>query len=413
MAGWASMIQTLRAPAGGYDRRPLDSVLPFRVGAMEPSAELVLHGRGNAPTATAVARVWDEDCWVSEALCNLWVLERAGILHLRFSLAAPGQEGQQEEQGQQAEQPTAGGEGVECQQDGASVARGSRQAAAAALGGRGQEGGDEAAGPSRRAGAKFKGQRKAPIKAAGATKGRQGAAAVTANRSAGSAEGDGAGPSSSKPAPPPQPPQPTHVRVEIELTESVAYSDLWWKGETGGLGEEDQVAKGKRKRSMKAQVGSKWAGAMGRVVAALLAHGRDLRLGPDCDGLLNFCDTSAEEWAAVSAEDAPQRRREFDIDRLLSSVSLPPAAASAAPPAGLSAHPKHYQLQGLRWMLDRERRGDAAGRGHAHLHPAWLQLVTPDGQLLYIHRLKPHLLSTNFYTTPIGGTCGGFLCDEM
>ena len=53
--------------------------------------------------------------------------------------------------------------------------------------------------------------------------------------------------------------------------------------------------------------------------------------------------------------------------------------------------------------------GDALGRGQLHLHPAWLQLVTADGQLLYLHRLRPHVASPNFYTAPVGGTCGGFL----
>lgn len=32
--------------------------------------------------------------------------------------------------------------------------------------------------------------------------------------------------------------------------------------------------------------------------------------------------------------------------------------------------------------------GDALGRGQLRLHPAWLQLVAEDGQLLYLHRLR-------------------------
>ena len=64
-------------------------------------------------------------------------------------------------------------------------------------------------------------------------------------------------------------------------------------------------------------------------------------------------------------------------------------------------------------MLDRERRGDAVGRGHLHLHPEWLQLITAEGRPLYFHRLAPHVLSDRFYVAPVGGTCGGFLCDEM
>ena len=53
--------------------------------------------------------------------------------------------------------------------------------------------------------------------------------------------------------------------------------------------------------------------------------------------------------------------------------------------------------------------GDALGRGYLHLHPSWVQLVSADGQLFYMHRLRPHVLSHNFHTAPVGGTCGGFL----
>ena len=53
--------------------------------------------------------------------------------------------------------------------------------------------------------------------------------------------------------------------------------------------------------------------------------------------------------------------------------------------------------------------GDALGRGQLHLHPAWLQLVTEDGHLIYLHRLRPHVVSDCFYPAPVGGTCGGFL----
>lgn len=65
--------------------------------------------------------------------------------------------------------------------------------------------------------------------------------------------------------------------------------------------------------------------------------------------------------------------------------------------------------QGLRWMVAREQNGDAVGRGHLHLHPAWLQLLTADGQLLYVSIMPPHLVTAKFVTGPIGGTCGGQL----
>ena len=39
-------------------------------------------------------------------------------------------------------------------------------------------------------------------------------------------------------------------------------------------------------------------------------------------------------------------------------------------------------------LLAAPPQGDALGRGQLRLHPAWLQLVTADGQLLYLHRLR-------------------------
>ena len=58
-------------------------------------------------------------------------------------------------------------------------------------------------------------------------------------------------------------------------------------------------------------------------------------------------------------------------------------------------------------MLDREQKGYALERGHLHLHPAWLQLRAADGQLLYVSRMPPYRVTTDFVTAPVGGTCGG------
>jgi hypothetical protein len=43
-------------------------------------------------------------------------------------------------------------------------------------------------------------------------------------------------------------------------------------------------------------------------------------------------------------------------------------------------------LQGLEWMLRRERRGDALGRGLLQLHPMWLSFATEEGFVFYLHR---------------------------
>ena len=50
------------------------------------------------------------------------------------------------------------------------------------------------------------------------------------------------------------------------------------------------------------------------------------------------------------------------VHNMLDSVALPPDAQSASPPKKLKTHAKVFQLQGLHWMLERERKGDALGR---------------------------------------------------
>ena len=58
-------------------------------------------------------------------------------------------------------------------------------------------------------------------------------------------------------------------------------------------------------------------------------------------------------------------------------------------------------------MVAREQKGDAMGRGVMTLHPAWLQILAADGQLFYMNTMPPYQVSVNFYTAPVGGTCGG------
>ena len=50
------------------------------------------------------------------------------------------------------------------------------------------------------------------------------------------------------------------------------------------------------------------------------------------------------------------------MHHMLDSLALSHEAPLAEVPAGLKTTAKHYQLQGLRWMLDREQKGDAANR---------------------------------------------------
>eukprot|EP00854_Cymbomonas_tetramitiformis_P011773 gene11773-13897_t len=128
-----------------------------------------------------------------------------------------------------------------------------------------------------------------------------------------------------------------------------------------------------------------------------------LALGPDSDEYLNLCDKNIEKTEIEKEGGNP-----FDLQHTLAAVELPLDAAAASVPPGLQSLPKPYQLQGLQWLLQRERRGAP----ELTLHPCWMQLVAADGQVVYVHRISG-LLSTRFVPTPVGGTCGGFLCDEM
>ena len=128
----------------------------------------------------------------------------------------------------------------------------------------------------------------------------------------------------------------------------------------------------------------------------LLTASEGLQIGPDSDGLLNFCDSTASVGSAVSqpqaeaellqdasegangllavadhaAEDSqgPSHAQgqsaaaPVTIQHMLDSVALPDDAPRAVAPSALRNVPKQFQLQGLYWMLARERQGDALGR---------------------------------------------------
>ena len=139
----------------------------------------------------------------------------------------------------------------------------------------------------------------------------------------------------------------------------------------------------------------------------LLTDPEGIQIGPDSDGLVNFCDQAesikfisaaqAEEElqqeaaegsnvllttaaaaadvpsasAAAGPSKAPKSKRSpsegssheaVTVQQMLDSVALPDDAATAVAPGALRSIPKQFQLQGLQWMLDRERQGDALGR---------------------------------------------------
>ncbi len=120
--------------------------------------------------------------------------------------------------------------------------------------------------------------------------------------------------------------------------------------------------------------------------------------------------------AAAVASPPPPPTAAFDLGALLESISTRDAESSGlAPPlpaATLSGlrectrlHP--FQERGIAWMAHKEASPDRLS-----LHPAWLQLRTCAGPLVYLHTWTGEL-SARFFTAPRLETCGGMLCDDV
>ncbi len=203
---------------------------------------------------------------------------------------------------------------------------------------------------------------------------------------------------------------PTHVKVAVYVPSSTA-SRLYSNFQNNTAPNIDSACNDRHHWSYYSKV-------FGYLLSAILTHGEGtLRVGPDSDGLLNTCDIPIKESEKVDRMTAQELSSQFNVATILNSISVTPELAEkrglAPVPPGMLSKPKKYQLSGLQWMLDREQKGDARNRGHLALHPAWIQLVTQSGHVLYIHRIKNYVPNWNFFTAPPQGTCGGFVCDEM
>ena len=158
------------------------------------------------------------------------------------------------------------------------------------------------------------------------------------------------------------------------------------------------------------------------VLRNILYCGRGLKIGPDCDGCLNFMDKPSSLASSVSScgqeegEEQPevQQREGRRVQQLLIDVALPPGRPSTMEVCPyLVTCPKNYQNIGFNWMLRRERTGSALeDRGILQLHPMWIQLITADGHIVYA-RKGNFALSDTFFCAPGPGTTGGILSDEM
>lgn len=170
---------------------------------------------------------------------------------------------------------------------------------------------------------------------------------------------------------------------------------------------------------------STW-GPFERLMHAAIEMPSGLTIGPDSDGLLNFCDKgrmrmdvpiSRASSSSSSSPPADQKGVELptsltDFPSLMSSISIVAddfAMRSAKAPKGVKSKSHPFQLQGLQWMLDRERKEDACNRGVVSLHPAWTQLISADGkEVLYVNRSE-RKVSRYFTPAPIQTTCGGMV----
>lgn len=210
---------------------------------------------------------------------------------------------------------------------------------------------------------------------------------------------------------------PTRVKVAVLMTKDSA--DGFYNGTTGDL--INFISNLKGDEAIKIDIRRCWtyySNTFGYLLSALFMHGQGtLRVGPDSDGLLNVCDISTKEFKRVDKMPRQELSSQFNVANILNSISVTPQLAKSrglAPmPQGMLSKPKHYQLSGLKWMLDREQLGDARDRGQLALHPAWVQVISQSGHVFCIHRLKYLIPSWNFFTAPPQGTCGGFVCDEM
>ena len=194
--------------------------------------------------------------------------------------------------------------------------------------------------------------------------------------------------------------KPLHAEVDILLTEKAVLTN----GRDIDELAEVKKAKGRGKKDNTAQSWAKNARDIAPVLNWLmLADTAGLQIGPDCDGLLNFCDQAdsgiaasaalkqdgaegSEGTQADKAEQGPsegtangqqqasegqpghasggkiRKAAPMTVQQMLDSVALPDDAAVAVAPRCLRTVPKQFQLQGLHWMLARERQGDALGR---------------------------------------------------
>ncbi len=192
----------------------------------------------------------------------------------------------------------------------------------------------------------------------------------------------------------PEPPKlskPMHAVVDVFLMEKAILAN----GQDASQLKDKQHSRGARLHS---KVSNTWH-ANARHMASvlnwmLLTASEGLQIGPDSDGLLNFCDSTASVSSTVSqpqaellqdasegtngllavadhaAEDSqgpshlqgPSGAAPVTVQQMLDSVALPDDAPRAVAPSTLRTVPKQFQLQGLYWMLARERQGDALGR---------------------------------------------------
>jgi len=112
--------------------------------------------------------------------------------------------------------------------------------------------------------------------------------------------------------------------------------------------------------------------------------------------------------ARARAQDAQEV--EFDLGKLLESISTPGARPSASSKLGglredCALHP--FQHDGISWMVAKETSPD-----EVTLHPAYDQFRAPDGTFFYQHRFTGEVTGS-FYTAPRLETCGGMLCDDV
>eukprot|EP00941_MAST-03F_sp_MAST-3F-sp1_P006064 g6064.t1 len=195
-----------------------------------------------------------------------------------------------------------------------------------------------------------------------------------------------------------------NITVEIEAELEVAKLFVYL------LKESDSIRLNRNEIEMSQRKGSTQSRSFRRLIDALLySSNSNIRYSENCDGILNL--KNLEEKNENEDENC------FGIASLLNSINMD----NCTHPIKIDNYdilqqkllstPYHFQLQGLQWMLSKEKKEKVE-----RLNPLYDELVLKDSnEVMYVHRITGEF--SQFAPPSDYGrktnTCGGMICDEV